>query len=590
MPESYWNTVAMSRFGRRRFVALSTSAGALAMMACSGSNSNANVTRPAAPTQSAALVGTPAGTAAAPRASSVAAAASGTPPSDGVSHMLPPSNPQAKRGGHYGNIFSSSTNFNVVSNFYEGANLSGVHLYDRLISSRTDQRRYVFEAAQSAEQPDPLTVTIKLKPGMVYQNLPPVNGRAVAADDIVQVQQYGIQKSAAFDNGFQKTFLDSTTAPDPQTVVFKLKQPYAYTFGGKALGSNTAQCIIPKELLDNLDTNKPVGSGPWYLADYTLNARYLYKRFDQYHDAAQGLPYIDEHELIAMVDPVAQEAAFRSEQIQIWAPPIGQLDKLISDLGSKVIHDQAPGFGFFAWYLNTAKAPWNDARVRQALWLVTNRKQINDLVFSGKAVVPVGPIPAGLTAYQLSLNDVAPYYVNDPQKAKQLLSAAGFDTSQEYEIICSVTSPTNEQTGQVWQQQLTPIGVKVRVTSLPFAEWIGSRIAPGKFDIVAGGSPGDDTPATVMRYYHSDDHSQFGGFGVRDPYVDALIEKSEQATDFNTNVSLVRQAQLLILQKYGSPYELITTNVDSLRNSKLHDYEINPAGTAMYQTQMWFSA
>ena len=590
MSDNYWDAPRGSRLGRRRFLTLATSAGALAMAACSSSNNNGTKSTSEA-TSPATSVATSAGTAVSvpgtPRAS-VAATPAATPQAASVPLVNPGGT--AKRGGHYGYPINTTANLNIIANFSEGIYLSGGNSYDRLLTSRSDQRRYVLEAAQSVEQADPLHVTFKLKPGMVYQNLPPVNGRAVAADDIVATQSFGVALANAYDPGFQKTYVDHVEAPDALTVTYVLKKPDAYLFSSTHLGNGSAQAIIPKEMLgDGLGTTKAIGSGPYYLADYTLNSSYLYKRFDQYRDAARGLPYLDERQDLVMTDPVTQEAAFRAEQIHVWGAPPSQIDKLAADLGPKAVHYTYPGLAVYAWLMNLERDPWRDARVREAFWRLTNQQQFVDLVFGKKAVVQAAVVPAGLTAYQLDRKDVAQYYAEDPQKAKQLLTAAGWDFNKEFEIICSSTSSTNEQGAQVWQQQLARAGVKVRVTSLPFADWLTNHIATANYDMILGGSPGGDTPFVAIRMQATDQQNQYSHFGLHDPDVDALINQSEQAVDFNENVKLVKQIQLLAVQKFTGAYPIVTANAEGLVNSKLHDFEINPAGSVMYNTQAWLS-
>ena len=51
---------------------------------------------------------------------------------------------------------------------------------------------------------------------------------------------------------------------------------------------------------------------------------------------------------------------------------------------------------------NATKPPWNDVRVREALYRVGNRKQYLDLIQGGLGKVPPGPLPVGLTDYQLT--------------------------------------------------------------------------------------------------------------------------------------------------------------------------------------------
>lgn len=559
MAGSYWQRISTERLGRRRLLrsgaALSMGSGAaLALAACGGGTKKNAATQPGQAT----------------------GAASGQE--------------QPRRGGRFTrDLLSTSENFNVLANYQEGYNLSGENVYDRLVTAHPDAKRYHLEAAASVEQPEPTRIVFKLKPGMVYQNLPPINGRPVKAGDIVAVQNFVRTLAKAENPGFQKNFLDRAEAPDDQTVVYVLKKPNAYLFATTQLCNPTGQPIIPQELLDNLDTNKPVGSGAYQLADFQMNNRYLYKRFDGYREAAKGLPYIDEHQVLLINDPVASESAVRSGQTDQWSsPPPGQVDKVVSDMGNKIVDEKYLSPGQFNFDLQMQKAPWNDPRVREAIYRVTNRKQFVDLVFNGKAVVPAGPIMAGLKDYQLDPKETEPYFKNDVAEAKKLLSAAGWDSSKEYEISIN-NMPNNTSGGQVWQQQLATAGIKVRPVALPFAEWLPNRVGPGKFDLIIGAQPGGDTPYRAMRNHHSDTLDVYSHVGLYDKDIDAMIEKAEVTLDYQENVKLVKQIELEILKRYTGHYIIVTQQMEILRSARLRNYEVDVFQGQVFRPEMWIA-
>jgi ABC-type transport system substrate-binding protein len=204
--------------------------------------------------------------------------------------------------------------------------------------------------------------------------------------------------------------------------------------------------------------------------------------------------------------------------------------------------------------------------------------------------VPPGPVPAGLPAYQLDPKDTAQYYKFDVAAAKQLLQASGADLGKEYDVICSTSSATNQQAAEVWSQQLSEAGVKVRVQNYPFAEWI-KRITSSDYDAIVGGSPGDDTPQRALRLQHTNSQVQLQFMGLRDPAIDALIEKSESTSDVDENVKLVKQIEIELLKRYAGVNLLLTQEENWLLSQKVQNYDFQPnLALAQYQTEMWIKS
>lgn len=558
---SYWDKVTASRGTRRRLLksgaAFSVGAAALALVGCGGDDEGGSSGATPEPTGSAA----------------------GTP----------------KPGGKYASSFTTVGNYNTVAFYHDGYNNSGITVYDRPISARSDTTGYKLEAMEKIEVASPTRIVMTLKPGLVFQNKAPANGRKVLASDIVATQNYVKGLPNAENSNFQRTFLDSAEAPNDTTVVYNLKVPAAYLFSSTYLANPTAQPIIPKELLDVIETTPAVGSGPWELADHTFGQKYTYKKFENFREAKNGMPYIPDRETFSLIDPVAQEAAFRSGQISEWTPGASAVDRLLGELDKTRYANQnflATGQVGMNAMMNVAEGgarPWHDIRFREAIYRLTNRQQMITLAFGGKAVPNSGPLQAGLEAWHIDAKTAEPYYKEDVAKAKQLLSAMNYDSSKEWEAVCSNSNAVNATMAEIWGQQLAQAGIKLRVVALPLAEILPKKLNVSQFDLWIGSQPGGDTPARAMRNQHSNTNDLFNNVGLFKPEIDAAIEKSEITVDRAENVKQIKDLQKQILDLYTLSFNVLTQQSTIFFDARLQDFVIDPFTGQDYQYQAWYA-
>ena len=264
-------------------------------------------------------------------------------------------------------------------------------------------------------------------------------------------------------------------------------------------------------------------------------------------------------------------------------------------MGDKVQPVSLPGISPIAWQLNMrpesnegAGFEWRrDIRIRQAFWRLTNRQQMLTLGFADDGVLPNGILPAGLEAYQLNEEDIKEFYREDVAEAKKLLAASSFDLGRTYDMMALFAGSGIDSTGQVWQQQLLRGDVKTKISNITGSAQLFQRWTDNDWEIMMQDSPGDDVPGRALRLQHTAGWSDvYRGFALHDPEIDALIEQSETTVDFEENLKLVTQVQMLCLERATSSNLLLTTNSNTLLSGRVRNYELTQA-SPVYRHDMW---
>jgi ABC-type transport system substrate-binding protein len=90
------------------------------------------------------------------------------------------------------------------------------------------------------------------------------------------------------------------------------------------------------------------------------------------------------------------------------------------------------------------------------------------------------------------------------------------------------------------------------------------------------GSPGTDTPGQALRNQHTKGWSDtYRRFGVNDPAIDALIEKSEAEVNYEENQKMVREVQKMALAKWTPSPQLLTQRNKTMLTNRVQNYEVS---------------
>ena len=422
-------------------------------------------------------VGTPA--TGAPTAAAPAATGTSADPAVSATRKYPFTLPEVgtpKKGGKLTNATNSdigsfdTTKSGAIGNYQHTGTVYDTLLRWRMtrdeaeLPSRELDNDIENNLAESRELgPDGLKLIVQLRPGIVWQNVAPLNGRAFTSEDVA----YAYNRYAA--EGVHRgnfEFLESIETPDALTVVFNLMRP-SPDFIVPLAEQNLA--IFPREIVENGSIDRvAIGTGPFIQTEAIQSDHASYIRNPDYwgHE-----PYLDEYEIRIMPDAAARLAGFRAGQLGTGgATNEAALQDVLKTNPDIQVTQGRRVKSIFAAVFNQQDPKWQDKRVRQALMLAIDRDEINELLYDGLSetlpVIPWHHVYDHVPTYEAG--ELGPWWRYDPDEAQSLLRAAGAEGLTFNYLYWS--GYLGDQT-DVWVDQLRRIGVTMNLQSVDYTEF-----------------------------------------------------------------------------------------------------------------------
>jgi peptide/nickel transport system substrate-binding protein len=278
------------------------------------------------------------------------------------------------------------------------------------------------------------TFTFKIRKGIKFQSGAPLN-----AHDIVATFQKVIFPPEGIPSS-RKAFyrmVESVTAPDDFTVVFKLKFPSAAFIPALA---NPYNWVYSKADLDknglNWHTKNINGTGPFHFVQDQPGSFTEGKKNPNYHHMGvdgKPQPYLDGIKAIVATKLAVRVQAIRGDRaaIEFRGFPPSHRDELVKALGDKITVQESDWNCALFLTPNHTRKPFDDARVRRALTLTLDRWQGSQYLSKIAIVKTVGGIVFPnhpLAATKAELVKLAGYGEDanaNVAEAKRLLKEAG---------------------------------------------------------------------------------------------------------------------------------------------------------------------
>jgi len=374
-------------------------------------------------------------------------------------------------------------------------------------------------ATQWSWSADNLTLTLKLRPGVTFQDGEPFNAEAV---------KYNIERYQTAPFSKRKTELKqvkSVEAIDPLTVALHLSEPSAPLIG--VLSDRAGMMVSPKAGAaegEKFGAN-PVCAGPYKFRSRVAQEKINVETFDRYWNRAAI--HIDEIEFVPAPDSAVRLANLKSGGFDIIerVPPTDAA-AIASAPALKLV--ESPATLYYHLSINLAgprvATPLaQDARVREALDAAIDRRVLNQVVFNGKYVPNNQPILPGSTYYDADI----PVPPRDLAKAKRLLKEAGAEHPAFTLLVAN--SPIDQQVAQVIQSMVGEAGFEMKIESAE-ANTLVAAATKGDYQatlVFWSGRP--DPDGNISIWLQCDGSLNWGHYC--NPKLDAALAKARQVTE-----------------------------------------------------------
>ena len=215
--------------------------------------------------------------------------------------------------------------------------------------------------------------------------------------------------------------IDSVNVVDSHTVKIKLKNVNSMFLFNLARPDSI---MVNKQAVDKIKS-APIGTGPFKFVEWVPGDHITLTKFEDYH--RKGIPYLNKVTFKFIGDPSAQIASLKAGDIDVIAYDVSPENALLleKDPKFKVLNGYTTTKVVLS--TNNSRKPFTDVRVRRAMAHAIDRSALIKGAMSGYGV-PIGSHMDPGNPYYIDLTSVYPY---DPQKAKQLLTDAGYPNGFE---------------------------------------------------------------------------------------------------------------------------------------------------------------
>lgn len=470
-----------------------------------------------------------------------------------------------KRGGtlNYG-VDQDVISFDAANTQDNGSLWADMNIYDQLVRLNPDGSKIVPDLASSWDiKQGGRVIVFHLRHNARFYDGTPVT----SADVLFTYNRVRSPKSVV---NWTLEAIKSDRAIDKYTFEVTLKKPWAPFLNDTSLwGASIMSKKAVLKLGDKIKSH-PVGSGPFYVAQFSPGQSILLKRNPYYWErdaCGKQYPYLDAVKLVYTPNDntriVKLEGGALDAAVDVPYNLLASVDKQ-----PNITAKTTPQLGIMAINLNKRKfAPFRDTKVVQAMNYAVDRAAIVKAVFFGHAVAATSPIDPGVYFHSDKYG-----YPFDVTKAKALMKASKYPNGFKVTLLTVSGDSIGNAVAVVMQSELKDLGIDMSIQALDSTTQF-ERQTKKQFQMAwnYGTSDNLDPNSNMLYCCVSDGGADSANTGWKDPAADALYRRTQTTMNFADRGKLLDQWQKIVMAKAPFMWLINPTNRFAYRDN-VHDF------------------
>lgn len=361
-------------------------------------------------------------------------------------------------------------------------------MYDCLIWRKADGSGYVGQSAEKWEAVNETTWRFYLRKGLTFQNGEPLDAEAVKwnIDRTRTTKEFMVMP--------QWAFVKEVKVVDATTVDILTNGPEAYF--EYVVSYNGCELLPPKyyqQVGAEEFAKKPVGSGPYKLAEFTASEKYVFEAWDQYWG---GRPEVDKVIYQVIPEKASQIAALLAGQVDmvmgIPSPDLASVEAadgiVTQNETSNQLHllylRSETGSGKFKEKYPNYQPLTMDKKIRQAINHALDRTTLAEINGNSlPTLVRLGQSNPESYSEKYAGPDVSNKWF-DQELARKLIMEAGFDPAAGKKPKLYMDSPANnsgneKEVAEVIRVMLEDVGFQVELNIMDYTAYAEQVDSPG---------------------------------------------------------------------------------------------------------------